>query len=245
MFTLCFVASFWYFCLSFVPHFLIYFAPLMHHLLPLFISSFLSLIPLDSFVYLWQKGGEYTGVFCHFYITHVHILRERNSISCTFIGGENYKGDAYIKGENTSFWENLVLSCFTLCLFSRCFIVLWVTFSIYALLLLSHRVYVLDMHTFLCYCALLVACSNNHFLCYMIIVVISTWLFCVWPSCSYVLQHVFLIICLLVILYLSFYHLIYFEGLMCFVQVFQVTGIHVSSSLQLLELGVSEFYHCS
>ena len=31
---------------------------------------------------------------------------------------------------------------------------------------------------------------------------------------------------------------------MCFVQVFQVTGIYVPSSSQLLDLGVSEFYHC-
>ena len=149
------------------------------------------------------------------------------------------------RGRRQTFWENLVLSCFILCLFSHYFMVLWVTFSIYALLLSSHRVYVLDMHTSLCYCALLIAYSNDHLLCYMIIVVISTWLFCVWPSCSYVLQHVFLIICLLVILYLSFYHLIYFDGLMCFVQVFQVTGIHVPSSSQFLDLGVSEFCHCS
>ena len=50
---------------------------------------------------------------------------------------------------------------------------------------------------------------------------------------------------LLVTLYLSFYHLIYLEGLMCFVQVFQATGIYVPSATQLLDLGVSEFCHCS
>ena len=50
---------------------------------------------------------------------------------------------------------------------------------------------------------------------------------------------------LLVTLYLSFYYLIYLEGLMYFVQVFQVTGIYVSSATQLLDLGVSEFCHCS
>ena len=50
---------------------------------------------------------------------------------------------------------------------------------------------------------------------------------------------------LLVTVYLSFYHLIYLEGLMRFVQVFQVTGIYVPSSSQVLDLGVSEFYHCS
>ena len=141
-----------------------------------------------------EYTGEYTGVFRHFYMTHVHILRERNSTSCTFVGGKGHKGDAYIKEEKTSFlWENLVLSCSTLCLFSRCFIVLWVTFSINALLLSSYHVYVLDMHTSLCYCALLVACSNDHLFFYMIIAVISIWLFCVWSNCSYVLQHVYLI----------------------------------------------------
>ena len=35
---------------------------------------------------------------------------------------------------------------------------------------------------------------------------------------------------LLVTLYFSFYHLIYLEGLICFVQVFQVTGIYVPSA---------------
>ena len=48
---------------------------------------------------------------------------------------------------------------------------------------------------------------------------------------------------LLVTLYVSFYHLIYFESLMRFVQVFYVTGIYVPSSSQLLDLGVSEFCH--
>jgi len=163
--------------------------------LPLFISSFLCFLPLDSFVYPWQKREEnteeYIDVYRHFYMTHVHILRGRNSTLCTFVGVESH--DAYTKGEKTPLWENLVLSCFTFYLFSRCFMVLWVTFSIYALLLSSHRDYVLDKHTSLCYCASLVACLNDHLLCYMIIVVISTWLFCVWSSCSYVLQHVYLL----------------------------------------------------
>ena len=122
--------------------------------------------------------------------------------------------------------RNLVLSCFILCLFSRCFMVLWVMFSIYTLLLSAHHAYVLDIHTSLCYCALLIACSNDHLFCYVIIVVISIWLF---------LCLIKLLICfttcllnhnLLVTLYLSCYHLIYLKGLICFVQVFQVTGIH-------------------
>ena len=32
---------------------------------------------------------------------------------------------------------------------------------------------------------------------------------------------------------------------MCFVQVFQAIGIYVPSATQLLDLGVSEFCHCS
>ena len=50
---------------------------------------------------------------------------------------------------------------------------------------------------------------------------------------------------LLFTLYLSFYHLIYLEGLMCFVQVYQATSRYVPSATQLLNLGVSEFCHCS
>ena len=50
---------------------------------------------------------------------------------------------------------------------------------------------------------------------------------------------------LLVTLYLFFYNSLYLEGLMCFVQVFQVTGIYVPSASQLLDLCVSEFCHCS
>ena len=46
---------------------------------------------------------------------------------------------------------------------------------------------------------------------------------------------------LVVTLYLSFYYLLYLEGLMCFVQVFQVTGIYVPNLSQVLDLGLSEF----
>ena len=125
--------------------------------------------------------------------------------------------------------------CLTLCLFSCCFMVLWVMFSIiYALLLSSHHAYVLDMHTSLCFCALLVACSDDHLLCYVIIVVILIWLF--W--CMIKLFICFTTCLLdrnsLVTLYLFFYNSLYLEGLMCFVQVFQVTSIYVPSASQLL-----------
>ena len=164
-----------------------------------------------------EYTGKYTDVYHYFYMTRVHNLRGRNSTSCTFIGGENHRGDTYTKGEKTSFLRK---PCFALCLFSRCFMVLWVMFSIYVLLLLSHYTYVLDMHISLCYCALLIACSDDNLFCYMIIVVISIWLF--WCMIkllicftSWLLDRI-----LLVTLYLFFYYLIYFESLMRFVQVF-------------------------
>ena len=47
----------------------------------------------------------YTGLYRHFYMTHVHTLRGSNSTSCTFVGGESYRGDAYTKGEKTFFYE--------------------------------------------------------------------------------------------------------------------------------------------
>ena len=96
-------------CLSFIFSFILH----PSCIILLLISSFLSLLPLILFVYSWQKGGkyigEYTGVFHHFYTTRVHILRGRNSTSCTFIGWESHSGDAYTKGEKTFFWENFVL----------------------------------------------------------------------------------------------------------------------------------------
>ena len=56
--------------------------------------------------------------FCHFYITHVHILRERNSTLCTFVGRESHRRDAYTKGEKIFFFKNLVLlyTCFLVAL---------------------------------------------------------------------------------------------------------------------------------
>ena len=115
------------FYLLFELHFLIYLAPLMHYHLPLFISFFLSLLPLDFFVYLWKKWGEYTReytrVYRHFYMTHMHIFRGRNSISCTFVKGESHRGDAYTKGKKYIFYEK-TLFCFVL--YYACFLVaLW------------------------------------------------------------------------------------------------------------------------
>ena len=92
IFTLCFIASCYVLC--FELHFLIHLAPPMHHS-P---YSFLHLLPsflLDPFVYSYQKGGEYTRdectrEFCHFYMSHVHIPRGRNSISHARLQEERY-----------------------------------------------------------------------------------------------------------------------------------------------------------
>ena len=126
----------------------------------------------------------------------------------------------------------IALWCFELCLVS--------------MLCCSYCImFVLDMHTSLCYCASLNACSNDHLLYYVIIVVIFLWLF--WCMIKLLIYFTSWLVdrFLLVTLYLSFYFLLYLEGLTCFVQVFQVTSIYVPSSSQLLDLGVSEFCHCS
>ena len=91
-------------------------------LLSLFTSSFLSLILLGLFVYLWQKGREY----CHFYFL------------CTFVGGESHRGDAYIKGRRHLFMRKPYFVCFTLCLFSHC---LWsIELYLVPMLCCSHRI---------------------------------------------------------------------------------------------------------
>ena len=115
----------------------------MHHILPLFISSFLSLIHLDSFVYSWQKGRkytrEYTGLYRHFYMTHVHTLKGSNSNSCTFVGGESHRRDAYTKGEKTSFFEK-TLFCFVF-LYACFLIILWCfELCLVSMLCCSHRI---------------------------------------------------------------------------------------------------------
>ena len=132
------------------------------------------------------------------YDSCAHSQGEKFYFLCTFLGGEIHWGNACTKGGKTFHIRKPCFVCFTLCVFLFSFIVLWVTFSIYALLLSLHHVCALDMHTSLCYCALLILCSDDHLLCYMIIVVISIWLLCVWSSCLYVSHHIYLIAFLLV-----------------------------------------------
>ena len=80
-------------------------------------------------------------------------------------------------------------------------------FSIYALLLSLHRAYLLDMHTSF------VGHANDHCGHFHMTVMCLIKLLIYFTTC--------LLDCfLLVTLYLSFYHLIYLEGLMRFVKVF-------------------------
>ena len=171
------------FWLSFIFSFILY----TSCILPLFISSFLSFLPLDSFVYSWQKGGEYTREYTkmdrHFYDSYAHSQGEKF-----------HREDAYTKGEKTFLFKKTLFCLFySLFVFLFFYMMLWVMFSIFALLFSSHCVYVLDMHTSLCYYALLIAYLDGHLLCYVIIVIISIWLFSVWSSCSYVSHLVYLI----------------------------------------------------
>ena len=108
--------------------------------------------------------------------------------------------------------------------------------SLYVCFLVLHHVCVLDMHSSLCYYASLNACLDDHLLCYVIIVVISIWLFWYMIKLLTCFKSCLLDRNLLVTLFLSFYYLLYLKGLMCFVQVFQVTGIYVPRSSQLLWL---------
>ena len=151
----------------------------------------------------------------------------------------------HIPWEKTFFYKKTIF-CFVLLYvcFLVIFMVLWFTFSIYALLFLSHRVYVLDMHTFLCYFALLIACLDHHFLCHVIIVIFSIWLFYVWSSCSYVSYLVYSI-AIYLLLYTCPLLLALPWGSNVFCASVSRYRYFVPSSSHVLDLGVSEFCHCS
>ena len=74
-------------------------------------------------------------------MTHVHILKGRNSILCTFVGGESLRGDAYIKGEKT--FPFMRKPCFAL---------------FYFLLVFSLLYGVLSYVQYLCFVALITLC---------------------------------------------------------------------------------------
>ena len=167
MFTLCFVACYFVLGLSFIFSFILHPSCIIS-IVHTFISCprfFLTLC-----LFLTKRGRvysrEYIGVFCHFYMTLVHILKGRNSISHAHLQGERYSiGEMHIpRGRRHCVNQKTLL-----CLFSC-----WLYGALsYALLFSLHHVCALDMHISLCYCASLNACSDDHLLCYVIIVVIS------------------------------------------------------------------------
>ena len=110
-FMLCsfFLKIFFVLCLSFIFSFILHPSCIIFY--PCHI--FFSFPPSSWFICLFmtKRGSIY---FLHFYITLVHILRGRNSISRTFVGRESHRGDAYTKKEKTFFWENLGLLCLLL-----------------------------------------------------------------------------------------------------------------------------------
>ena len=167
-------------CLSFIFSFILH----PSCIIPLLISSFLSLLPLDCFVYSWQKRGEYTGLYRHFYMTHVHTLRGSNSTSCTFVRGESYRRDAYTKGEKT-----FSLFCFglyyTCALVGSCFLDANTSFILHWLCVGLAFIFML-----LCFIGCMFRWSfallYNHCSHFHMIV-------CVWSSYSYFSHHVYLI----------------------------------------------------
>ena len=131
---------FFVFCLSFIFSFILHPSCIIFY--P---CSYLIFFPFFFLIHLSihdKKGESIPMCFRHFYMTHVHILRGRNSTLCTFVGGESHRIDVYTKGEKTYFFffENLVLFCFTLCLFSRCFysVLSWFELCLVSIICCSH-----------------------------------------------------------------------------------------------------------
>ena len=98
MFTLCFVAFYFVLGLSFIFSFISHPSCIIS-----IVRTFISYPPffLTLCLFLTKRGRvysrEYTGVFCHFYMTLVHILRGRNSISHAHLQGERYSiGEMHI-----------------------------------------------------------------------------------------------------------------------------------------------------
>ena len=157
-------------------------------------------------------------MFRHFYKTHVHILRGRNSISCTFMGGgggERHRGDACTKGDKTFFMRKPCFICFNLCLVSCCLwcfelclvsmlccsngivLLCWTWIHPYAIVLYWMHVWMINFFSY-------DHCSHFHMIVLCLIKLLTVFTSCLLDRY------------LLVTLYLSFYHLIYLKGLMCF-----------------------------
>ena len=98
MFTLCFVVFCFVFCLSFIFSFISHISCIII-IVHTFISCPRFSLTLCLFVTKREReySREYTEEFCHFYMTLVHILRGRNSISRAHLQGERYSiGEMHI-----------------------------------------------------------------------------------------------------------------------------------------------------
>ena len=211
MSTLCSVAFYFVFDLSFIFSFILYPSCII-----IIVCSFITCLgfSLTLCLFLTKRGRvysrKYTSEHCHFYITLVHIRK----------GRDYHKGNAYTKGDNTLLIRKLCFVCFLIY-----FMVLWVVVSIYAsFVLIASCLCVKHAFIFMLLC----------FIEYMFGLSFAL----LYDQCSHFYVTVLVYVIndrnLLVILYLSFYYLLYLKGLICFVQVFQVTGIYVPSSSQLL-----------
>ena len=91
MFTLCFVAFYVVLGLSFIFSFISHPSCII-----IIVHTFISYpcFSLTLCLFLTKRGKvyskEYIGVFCHFYMTLVHILKGRNSISHAHLQGDRY-----------------------------------------------------------------------------------------------------------------------------------------------------------
>ena len=115
IFTLCFVACYFVLGLSFIFSFILHPSCII-----IIVCSFIScpLFSLTLYLFLTKRGRvysrEYTGVFCHFYMTLVHILRGRNSISRAHLQGGDFPQwrCIYQGGEDIVLTRKLCYVCF-------------------------------------------------------------------------------------------------------------------------------------
>ena len=152
MFTLYFVALCFVLGLSFIFSFISYPSCII-----IIFRTFISCprFALNLCLFVTKRGRiysrEYTGEFCHFYMTLVHILRERNSISRAHLQGERYsigemhipRGRRHYINKKTLFCLCFLFAlwCFELCLVSMlccsyCIVfVCWTCILLYAIVL--------------------------------------------------------------------------------------------------------------
>ena len=165
----------------------------------------------------------------------VHILKGRNSISLYICRGRDIpKGRRHYVKKKT---------LFCLCFFMFVFMFdLWCfELSLVSMLCCSHCI------VFVCWTYILPYDIVFHWMHVQMIICFAMWSLLSFPYDCHVFNqvaHMFhnmstfhnmftwsLFTCYTI---LVFYYLLYLEGLICFVQVFQVTGIYVPSSSQLL-----------